>query len=65
MTVPISTVNMTGLRTITLGSSLIKDCFNAVCTKAGSNNLLEVFIILFYLSIVKYSASGPNASAGK
>src|SRR3569833_1567521 len=66
MTVPISTVNITGLRIMVLGFSFMNDSLSAVCTKAGSNNLFDLlFMVLYYLSIEKYSAIGPKASEGK
>src|ERR1700759_3405402 len=66
--VHISTVNITGLRNILFGLSLMKDCFNASFTNAGSKSFTGVFkffdINYFYL-IPKYSAIGPSDKAGK
>src|SRR5258708_1272221 len=59
MTVPISTVNITGLRNMTTGSSLTKDCFSASFTRAGSNNLLallclDMVVFLFKTKELRY-----------
>src|SRR6185437_16872923 len=66
--VPISTVNITGLRKSMLGFSLMKDCFIASLTSSGSNNLfdrlcLDIYLLFYFM--LKNSAIGPNASAGK
>src|SRR6476646_12181838 len=66
--VPSSTVNITGFRNITPGSSFIKDCFSAGSTSSEANMdnfFLGFIIICSYDFMLKYSAMGPSVSAGK
>src|SRR5690606_3826538 len=65
-TVQTSTVNMTGLRSISLGLSLIKACLKATFNNSVSKNgLFDFILILINYLIEKYSAIGPRVNAGK
>src|SRR5882757_5158146 len=65
MAVPISTVNITGLRTSIAGLSLTKDCLSASFTREASNNrLLLLFfdmMILFYFILLQPEKFGDGS----